>query len=820
MQGSFLFFPYDMFRLLLLLLFSIPHFLRAEDNPRQVVDFTRSWKFHLGDVPGADKTAFKDDDWRSLNLPHDWSIEGDFSKDHPATPGGGALPGGIGWYRKSFEVSASDKGRLIYLDFDGVYHNSEVWINGHYLGKRPNGYISFRYELSGYLRLGKKNVISVKVDNSRQPNSRWYSGSGIYRKVSLIKVDALHIPQYGTFVTTPEVLKERAIVSMETTVLNASNEKTSIRLNTVIENGEGKKVASVWHTQAAESGKSVLFNQQTELLDPQLWSVEKPVLYKAVSYVYIGKKLTDRYETKFGIRSFKFDSKKGFILNGVPLKIQGVCNHHDLGALGSAFNWRAAERQLEILKEMGCNGLRTAHNPPAPELLELCDKMGFIVMDETFDVWKKQKNPFDYHLNWDQWHRRDLEDIIRRDRNHPSVFIWSVGNEIPEQWGDELKGDTTGRLIARQLVAIVRSLDTTRVITTANNEVNTYNNLLKSGAFDLVGYNYNHRLWEKFHEHWPGKKLIVTESTSALQTRGHYDPIPFDSIRRWPEAWDKPIKGGGNSDFTVSAYDHVSTPWGSTHEESLKALHDHPHVSGMYVWTGFDYLGEPTPYPWPARSSYFGIIDLAGFPKDVYWLYKSVWTDKPVLHLYPHWSWKAGDTIDVVAYYSQADEVELFLNGESLGLKHKIGGDMHVKWRVPFKSGHLHAVSRRQGADVLTKNLHTAGRPAKIELTADRSNISADGKDLSFVTMKVLDDKGHIVPSADNLVQFKVSGKGFLNAADNGSPTSHERFKADNRKAFNGLALAIVQSSGSKGDIRIEASSSGLQTAELVIKAK
>lgn len=803
-----------------LLLFYIPGFAEAQSGSRQVVDFNRSWKFYRGDIAEAKDPSFDDSDWRTLNVPHDWSIEGDFSKDHPATPGGGALPGGQGWYRKSFAIAASDAGRQIYIDFDGVYHQSEVWINGHYLGKRPNGYISFRYELSKFLNFGGKNVLVVKVDNSKQPNSRWYSGSGIYRKVSLIKVNKVHVPQYGTFVTTPVVSHDKAAVSVETTVLNVSPKKVSVRLNTILKDAAGRKVASVWHTQPIGPGKSLLFAQKAQVSSPRLWTVADPALYTALSRVYVGKKLLDEYETVFGIRTFSFDVEKGFSLNGTPMKIQGVCNHHDLGALGAAFNRRAAARQLEILKEMGCNGIRTAHNPPAAELLELCDRMGFIVMNEAFDMWKKQKNPFDYHLDWDQWHRRDLEDLVRRDRNHPSVFVWSVGNEIQEQWGDEAKGDTTGRVIARELVSIVRGLDTTRAITTANNEVNTYNNLLKSGAFDLIGYNYNHRLWDKFHERWPGKKFIVTESTSALQTRGHYDLIPFDTIRRWPEAWDKPIKGGGNPDFTVSAYDHVSTPWGSTHEESLKALHANPHVSGMYIWTGFDYLGEPTPYPWPARSSYFGIIDLAGFPKDVYWLYKSVWTDKPVLHLYPHWNWKKGDTVDVVAYYSQADEVELFLNGKSLGVKSKAGDEMHVKWRVPFAEGRLLAVSRRGGAEVLSKSVYTAGNPARIELIADRSSIAADGDDLSFVTMRVLDEAGHVVPYADNLIRFKVIGQGVLNAVDNGSPTSHERFKADSRKAFKGLALAIIQSANTPGDIRVEASSAGLSAAQIVIKAK
>jgi len=809
-----------MLRFLLFWLCIVPAGVWAADAGREVADFSASWKFHLGDVPEAKDPLFKDGDWRSLDVPHDWSIEGDFSKDHPATPGGGALPGGTGWYRKTFEVPAEDRGRLIYIDFDGVYHQSEVWINGHYLGKRPNGYISFRYELSKFLRFGEKNVLSVKVDNAKQPNSRWYSGSGIYRKVSLVKVDPVHVPQYGTFVSTPQVSAERAEVAVQTTVLNASAKRASVRLNTIVRDAGGVEVASIWENQAILPGKTFQFDQRGGVTKPRLWSVSDPALYTAVSRVYIGKKLVDTYETTFGIRTFRFDADKGFSLNGVPMKIQGVCNHHDLGALGAAFNRRAAERQLEILKGMGCNGIRTSHNPPAPELLELCDRMGFIVMDEAFDMWKKQKNPFDYHQDWDQWHRKDLEDLVRRDRNHPSVFIWSVGNEIQEQWGDEAKGDTTGRVIARELVSIVRSLDTTRAITTANNEVNIYNNLLKSGAFDLIGYNYNHRLWANFHERWPGKKLIVTESTSALQTRGHYDLVPFDTIRRWPEAWDKPIKGGGNADFTVSAYDHVSAPWGSTHEESLKALHANAHVSGMYVWTGFDYLGEPTPYPWPARSSYFGIVDLAGFPKDVYWLYKSVWTDQPVLHLYPHWNWKVGDTVDVVAYYSQADEVELFLNGKSLGAKKKTGDELHVKWRVPFAEGHLHAVSRKGGVEVLSEDVYTTGKPAKIELLADRSNLTADGRDLSFVTVRVLDEAGHVVPRADNLVRFHVSGAGVLNAVDNGSPTSHERFKADKRKAFNGMALAIIQSGKAAGEIRVEAVSEGLRGAEIVLRVK
>lgn len=783
--------------------------------------FNQGWHFKLNAGEGWQSPAKSDADWRTLNLPHDWSIEGDFSKDNPATPGGGALPGGIGWYRKTFTIPSQSKGKLVFIDFDGVYHRSEVWINGHYLGKRPNGYISFRYNLTPYLKYGTaKNLIAVKVDNSKQPNSRWYSGSGIYRNVWLTTTSKIHIPQSGTFVSTPEVTSSRARANVKTTVRNQSGGPALVTLNTVIYNPQGAEVSRSSMKKTIAAGGSHQMEQTLDVLDPQLWSVSNPALYKVISKILVNNETLDTYETPFGIRTFKFDVRNGFSLNGQPLQIRGVCNHHDLGALGAAFNIRAAERQLEILKAMGCNGIRTSHNPPAPELLDLCDRMGFIVMDESFDMWKKQKNPFDYHLDWDQWHKKDLEDMIRRDRNHPSVVIWSVGNEIQEQWGDEKKGDTTGRAIARELVSIVKALDTTRAITTANNEINEWNNLIKSNAFDLVGYNYNHKAWADFGKRWPGKKFIVTESTSALQTRGHYDLIPFDTIRRWPEAWDKPIKGGGNPDFTVSAYDHVSAPWGSTHEESLIELKKNSHVSGMFVWTGFDYLGEPTPYPWPARSSYFGIIDLAGFPKDVYYLYQSAWTDTPVLHIYPHWNWNKGDTVDVVAYYNNADEVELFLNAQSLGARTKQGSQMHVKWRVPFTPGTLRAVSRKKGKDVLTREVKTAGKPVKIQLVADRGSIRADGNDLSFITARLLDANGNMVPTASNLLNFKVTGEGFLNATDNGNPISHERFKSADRKAFNGLALAIIQSRDEAGKIRVEAASEGLESAAIDIESK
>lgn len=783
---------------------------------RAKLNFNRDWKFLLNGQGQYSDAATDDATWRTLNLPHDWSVELPFDSTSPTGNGGGALRGGTGWYRKTFALPHSDKGKKIFIHFDGVYRNSEVWINGHSLGVRPNGYISFQYDLTPYVKFGaEKNMIAVKVDNADQPNSRWYSGSGIYRNVWLEKVNPIHVDHWGTFITTPTVNGNEAIVRCTTNISEVNN-KAAYTLSTTVVDANGRTVAQASAPVNSERKEAV---QTIKISQPHLWSIEQPYLYKAISQLKSGKKVLDTYETTFGIRSFYFDAAKGFFLNGKPVKIIGVCNHHDLGALGTAFNTRAAERQLQILKDMGCNGLRTSHNPPAPELLDLCDKMGFIVMDEAFDMWAKQKTKYDYHLYWAEWHKRDLEDQIRRDRNHPSVFMWSVGNEIPEQGGDAKKGDTTGRTIGRELVRIVKSLDTTREVVTANDQTGTWNNIIGSGAFDLVGYNYHHGEWASFPQRWPGKKFIVTESTSALETRGFYDLVNSDSIRRWPRRWDIPFKNptGG---YTVSAYDNISAPWGSIHEESLKALLKNDHVSGMYIWTGFDYIGEPTPYPWPARSSYFGIVDLAGFPKDVYYLYQGLFTTKPVLHIYPHWNWSKGDTVDVVCYYNNADEVELFLNGKSQGIKHKSSDDLHVKWRLPFEAGTVKAVSRKAGKIILRKEINTAGAPAKLLLKADRTAISANGEDLSFVTVTVVDKDGNVVPTANNLIQFKVSGEGFIAGVDSGDPVTHESFKGVSHTALNGLALAIVQSTNKAGTITLTASSNGLPSSTITLQTK
>jgi beta-galactosidase len=790
----------------------------AQIKTNRTTSFNEGWKFFLGDASASD-AAFNDDAWRTLNLPHDWSIELPFDSTSPTGTGGGALRGGIGWYRKKFTVPLSEKEKKISIQFDGVYRNSEVWINGHYLGKRPNGYISFEYDLTPYIKFGKEhNVIAVKVNNSQQPNSRWYSGSGIYRNVWLTVTDKTHITQWGTYITTPEVSDKKAIVNLQITVDIPAQEKQSVIASSIIYNNAGQEVAKFSSPLPAIQETPAIVEQKFTITNPALWSIERPYLYKAVTSIISKGKILDQYTTSFGIRFFSFDTDRGFFLNGKHVKIVGVCNHHDLGCLGTAINTRALERQLQILKGMGVNGIRTSHNPPAPELLDLCDKMGFIVMDEAFDMWKHQKTKYDYHLDFEEWYKKDLTDQVVRDRNHPSVFMWSLGNEIPDQWAKDEDTAVVATLL-RELHNIVRGLDN-RPTVTANNEIGSRNKLLHANVTDMIGYNYSHYKWdaESVQKAWGRKPFIVTESISALQTRGTYD-MPSDSIRRWPKRWDLPIENA-NADWTCSAYENCSSPWGSTHIETLQQFLKNDNVSGMYVWTGFDYIGEPTPYPWPARSSYFGIVDLAGFPKDAYYLYQSVFTKENMLHLFPHWNWKEGQTIDMWAYYNNADEVELFINGKSQGVKRKTGDDLHVMWRVKYEPGIVKAVSRKNEKVILVKEIKTAGAPEKIILTADRNIIKANGEDLSFVTVKIVDKDGNLVPNADHLINFKIKGEGILAGVDNGYQADLSSFKADNKKAYHGLALAVIQSKKKAGQIILSATAEGLQTASIVINTK
>lgn len=651
------------------------------------------------------------------------------------------------------------------------------------------------------------------MDNDAQPSSRWYTGSGIYRNVRLVTTNKLHVVHWGTYVTTPEVSKEKATVRFEVTVKNESEVSKEFKLVTSILDANNRSVARLEGTEKIGANATLEKGQDFTVKSPKLWDTKNPNLYKVVTKIYEKSTLVDEYETPLGFRYFAFDAEKGFSLNGIPTKIHGVCLHHDNGALGAVANYHAIKRKLTIMKEMGVNAIRMAHNPPSLEMLKLCDEMGFIVQDEVFDVWKKRKVANDYNKYWDEWYKRDLEDFIKRDRNHPSVMMWSIGNEIREQF------DSTGVSITKDLVQIVKSLDKTRPVTSALTENEPEKNFIyQSGALDLLGFNYKHQDFGTFPERFKGQKIIAAESVSALETRGHYD-MPTDTIRMWPTKHNAPFDG--NADFTVTAFDNIASYWGTTHEENWKAVKKYDFIAGTFIWTGFDYLGEPDPYPYPARSSYFGIVDLAGFPKDVYYMYQSEWSDKTVLHLLPHWNWKAGQLIDVWAYYNNADEVELFVNGKSLGSKSKKGDELHIAWKVPFEAGTLKAVSRKAGKIVKQTGIRTVGEATKIDLKSDKASIKNDGYDLVYVAVSLLDKDGNSLPKADNLINFKVSGGAKIVGVDNGYQASLEPFKADYRKLYNGKCVVILQSNKKAENITLEATTAGnisLGTASIKVE--
>ncbi|MGO4771139.1 glycoside hydrolase family 2 TIM barrel-domain containing protein [Flavobacterium sp. W22_SRS_FK3] len=782
-------------------------------NPRIVEDFNQNWNFKLGDYPTAIQSDFNTTEWTSLQLPHDWSIEGNFYKDSRTKQAQAFLPAGKGWYRKTFTVPADWANKTVSVEFDGVFKNSEVFINGHSLGIRPSGYISFSYELSQYLHFGKENVIAVKVDNDAQPNSRWYTGSGIYRNVRLVASEKLHVAQWGTYVTTPEVSSEKASVHLEVTIENKTNSEKEFQLVTSILDANNKEVANAKTTEKIGANTNAKKIHNLNVNHPKLWDTVNPNLYKIVTTIYENSKAVDNYETPLGFRFFNFDAEKGFSLNGKPSKILGVCLHHDNGALGAVENIHAVKRKLKIMKEMGANAIRMAHNPHSLEMMQLCDEMGFIVQDEFTDVWKKKKVTNDYHKDWDAWHKQDLEDFIKRDRNHPSVIMWSIGNEIREQF------DSTGIAITRELAQIVKSLDKTRPVTSALTEnVIEKNFIYQSGALDLLGFNYKHEDYKDFPVRFKGQKILSSESVSALETRGHYD-FPSEGIKAWPPKHGAPFDG--NADWTVTAFDQVQSYWGTTHEANWKTIKKQDFMAGTFIWTGFDYLGEPDPYPYPARSSYFGIVDLAGFPKDVYYMYQSEWTTQPVLHLFPHWNWQKDQEVDVWAYYNNADEVELFLNGKSLGKKSKQNDDLHISWRVKFEPGTIKAISRKDGKVVLEKEIHTAGQASKIDLKADKATVKNDTYDLVYVTVSITDKDGNLIPNADHKIDFEVTGGGKLVGLDNGYQANLHSFKASSYKVFNGKCIAIIQSNGKKENIQLRASTgNGISGKTIEIKVE
>ncbi len=808
-----------MVRVSLIILSLLLEVICLQAQPRQVIDFNKGWKFFLGNDTAALLPEYNDSKWRLLAVPHDWSIESDFIKDAPATPEGGSLPGGIGWYRKTFVLPASAKNKNVAIEFDGVYQNSEVWINGHYLGKRPNGYVNFSYELTEHLKPApQKNVIAVKVDNSQQPNSRWYSGSGIYRSVKLEITGPTQIKDNGLFVVPVVYSDTHATVSLVTEIYVRNQGYETLRIEYQILDPTGKKVANVDKTERPVYRTDYTLHKyyhDYSLDNPIKWSPEKPALYKLITRVYRNEKLVDEKHTRFGFRTINFDSKKGFLLNNQPLKLQGVCMHHDLGALGAAFNKEAARRQLRILKEMGTNAIRFSHNPPASEMLDLCDEMGFLVIDEAFDMWKKKKNKYDYHKDFPEWHKKDLEAMVYRDRNHPSIIAWSIGNEIREQF------DSTGITITKELTDIVKAIDPTRPVISAMTETKApYNFIAKSGALDVFGFNYKEYDYDSLPLRFPNQKFIGTEIASSIATRGVYYR-PSDSIRTWPPDYKhQPNFDGGNPDFTGPAYDNTKAYWGNTHEKAWLAVKRSPHIAGGFIWSGFDYIGEPLPYPvFPARSSYFGVIDLAGFPKDAFYLYQSEWSSKNVLHLFPHWTWNKGDSVDVWAYYNNADEVELFINGKSAGRRSKTDTTLHVLWKVAYEPGILKAISRKNGRQVLMKEIKTAGEPYRIELIPDKKTMKAGGGDMIFVTTRITDRQGNLVPEANHQVDFKIAGNGIIAGTDNGYQADTVSLKKPSRRVWKGMALVILQSAEKKGNITLTASAAGLPKTTITLRS-
>lgn len=751
---------------------------------RERQNFDAGWRFILADSAQMAGSSYQDGHWRMLNLPHDWAIEGDFLASNPSGAGGGALPGGIGWYRKHFFIDGERiSGSRYFIEFDGVYMNSTVFVNGQKVGFRPYGYSSFEYDITKYLKQGS-NVIAVRVDNSDQPNSRWYSGCGIYRHVWLTRTSSVHVKHWGVHVVT-----------------DAQTGQVKVAVDV-----EGKNY-KVRNTVYDAAGKEV----GMKVRNPHLWSTTNPYIYKVRTQVIVGGKVVDEVWTNTAFRYFRFDAKTGFWLNGKNMKLNGVCEHHDFGCLGAVVNEDAMHRKLTKLKAMGVNAIRSSHNPPAPELLNMCDTMGLIVMDESFDMWRRRKTQNDYARFFDEWHERDLADLVLRDRNHPCILMWSIGNEVLEQWSsaeaDTLTleqanlilnaghdastlakdGETSvNTLLADHLAEIVRRYDTTRPITAGCNEPSPNNHLFKGKAIDVIGFNYHHEWIKDVPQNFPGRPFIMTESVSALQTTGFY-MMPSDSIRKAPQEWWLPYT---DPTMMCSAYDNMHASWSSTHEETWDVVKHTPYVGGQFIWTGFDYIGEPTPYSFPARSSYFGIIDLAGQPKDVYYMYQSEWTDQPVLHLFPHWNWLEGQEIDMWCYYNHADEVELFVNGKSQGIRRKMDGHQyHVMWRVKYESGEVKAVARKDGKVVREQVIKTAGQPDHIQLSIDYQ-----GKTTTFVKAEVVDKDGNRCPWAENQVFFETDAE--IIGVDNGCQTSMERFKDTKRKAFFGRCFAVVSGHG------------------------
>jgi len=835
--------------LLIVITICISETLLAQESPRSRESFNQGWKFvkyfnASDEAVITDKEpenlqlpSVNDNNWRSLDLPHDWAIEGPFSDTLENNTG--LLPWkGIGWYRKYFVVSDNDKGKRIYVDFDGAMANAKVWLNGKYVGEWPYGYTSFRLDLTPYIIPGKENIIAVRLD-TKNWDSRWYPGAGLYRNVWLVKTSQLHLAYNGVFCTTPEIKKERGILSVKAELENHINEVVAVtvkasvyKLNDKFEPSAAPVAESVVVTATVPGMKDHDFRLDIPVKEPVLWDINDPELYLVAVTVMQGTTVTDRYETNFGFRTLNFTPRDGFLLNGKRVEIRGVCNHHDLGALGAAFNIRAAERQLEILKEMGCNAIRTSHNPPAPELLDLCDKMGFLIQVEAFDTWRIGKKRKDYNIIFNAWHVEDLKAMVRRDRNHPSLFMWSIGNEVPDQRNPSLSS---------ALNAIVKSEDNTRPVTSGCNDANSGTNGFQK-TLDVFGINYHLGDYQRFYDLKDNANMGMhsSESASTISSRGEYffPVVQGDLNNNLP----------GKGIFQITSYDVAYPGWASTADQQFTLLDKFPAVMGEFVWTGFDYIGEPTPYSGdltgvspasrryeqtkkmleangvtevPSRSSYFGILDLAGFKKDRFYLYQSRWrAELPMAHILPHWNWpERKGQVTPVHVYTSGDEAELFLNGKSLGKKKKGEFKYRLKWDdVVYQPGELKVIAYKNGAKWAEDVMRTTEKASALSMTADRPAVRPDGTDLIYITVRIEDKNKLLGPRSSNLVNFSIERPGKIVAVDNGDATSHDPFQASYRKAYNGLALVIVAAEkGASGSFTVKAESKGLKGAAVKV---
>ncbi|MFI3248759.1 MAG: glycoside hydrolase family 2 TIM barrel-domain containing protein [Rikenellaceae bacterium] len=825
-------------RLLSCLLCLVTFSANAHYTPDE--NFDKGWQFYKGVAQGAESPSFDDSKWRTLNLPHDWAIEGPFSVENDCRIG--ALPvSGTGWYRKEFTMSPSDKDKVVRIEFEGAMSHATVWVNGEQVGFRPYGYIGYEYDITEQLKFdGSENVIAVRLE-PKNHSSRWYPGAGIHRSVWLKIDEPIYVDLYGVYNTSPTVTKPLAVAQNETVIVNKTNQNSVVDVLHEYYSPDGVMVASTEDQITIEPNSKGLSQTYTNIVNPQIWSMETPNIYTIKTTVSTNGKVSDTFNSRLGLRAITYDAE-GFYINGERVQLQGVNIHHDNGALGAAVYRRADERKLEIMKDMGVNAIRASHNPTSREFLELCDSMGIVVIAEAYDSWAIGKVENGYNIMFDEWYERDLVDMIKRDRNHPSVIMWSIGNEIKEQWQPH------GWKIAKELHEICKRVDPTRPTTAGFNSgfIAADNNMYQQ--VDIAGVNYKGGIYDQLRAKYPQMPVYGSETAGMTNSRGVY----FYPIR----------KMGKHPSLQVTSYELVGPHWTYPPDLEFYFLKNTPSILGEFIWTGMDYLGETSPYggednvtgdrdwnsDYPSRSSYFGAVDMAGFPKDRFYSYQAEWRDEPMVHLMPHWNWcdvkdDFGEKITNIEVncMTNCESAELFLNGKSLGRK-VMGKDLtrmiietrfyeggklthfdspyRLAWDVPYEAGELKVIAYNGETQVVQEVIRTAGKPAKITLDADRAVIDADGKDLSYVAVRIEDKDGNLCPWADNRVQFTLEGEGVILATDNGDATSIEPFQQNDRKAFNGKALAIIRSNCASGTITLKATSKGLKSAEVEITTK